>query len=153
MFVDQSMTRAAAIAATTGTAPPTTREDALDVELAPAAAPTPLALLVEPLPAAVTAFVTVPPPTGADVGGDAGALDEDVLAGWGGAAVELPLEALPPFPPGLVAERPLISTPFPHGVGEPSGWVVFGGEVVVPLASAMAKRVVHRVSLEEESVN
>lgn len=37
------------------------------------------------------------------------------------------------------------SLPVPHGMASPSGWLAFGGEVVAPLASEMAKRPVQLV--------
>jgi hypothetical protein len=36
--------------------------------------------------------------------------------------------------------------PLPQGIASPSGWVAFGGGVVAPVASAMAKRPVQRRS-------
>jgi hypothetical protein len=39
-----------------------------------------------------------------------------------------------------VASEGSVSAPVPQGMGEPSGWVLLVGGVVVPSAAAMAKR-------------
>ena len=46
-----------------------------------------------------------------------------------------------------------VRAPVPQGMAAPPGWVEFVGGVVLPLASAMAKRVVHNVVDDAGEVN
>lgn len=61
---------------------------------------------------------------------------------------EVLFEPVPPgrYDGGGTALEGSTRAPFPQGIPSPSGWVGFGAGVVVPLASAMAKRPVQRRS-------
>lgn len=60
---------------------------------------------------------------------------------------------LPDSVGGGLASAGLVSAPVPQGMAWPPGCVAWGGGVVFPVVSAIAKRVVHRVVLEAGDVN
>jgi hypothetical protein len=64
---------------------------------------------------------------------------------------------LPPVPPPLggagLASAGFTRAPVPHGMAAPPGWVVSEGGVVLPLASAIAKRVVQVRFFDAGDVN
>jgi len=57
--------------------------------------------------------------------------------------VELEVVGTGPAPEEIPeASEGFLRAPVPHGMGFPSGWVALGGGTVLPLGSAIAKRVV-----------
>jgi len=93
-------------------------------------------------------------PTGEDEDEDEdeepGAVPEEVPAD---EAVVVPIALLLPPEGAGVAEDGSVSAPIPQGIDCPSGCVVLGAATVLPLASAMAKRVVQVLFGEDGSEN